>query len=156
AALMVRKERALARMRADFVASVSHELRTPLTQIRMFAETLLLDRVRSDDERKRALAVIDQETRRLSNVVENGLQFSRGERGTLRIAPHPCDVAAAVRETIDLFAPIAAGRGVRVALEAAESIEANVDEGAARQIVLNLLDNAVKYGPEGQEVAVRV
>jgi signal transduction histidine kinase len=156
AALQVRKERALARMRAEFVASVSHELRTPLTQIRMFAETLLLDRVRSDDERKRALAVIDQETRRLSNVVENVLQFSRGERGTLRIAPHRCDVAAAVRETIELFAPIAAGRGVRVTLDAEESIEANVDEGAVRQIVLNLLDNAVKYGPEGQQVAVRV
>ena len=156
AALQVRKERALARMRAEFVASVSHELRTPLTQIRMFAETLLLDRVRSDDERKRALAVIDQETRRLSNVVENVLQFSRGERGTLRIAPHPCDVAAAVRETIELFAPIAAGRNVRITFDAEESIEANVDEGAVRQIVLNLLDNAVKYGPEGQEVVVRL
>src|SRR5207247_2198447 len=148
--------RALARMRADCVPSVSHELRTPLTQIRMFAETLLLDRVRSDDERKRALAVIDQETRRLSNVVENVLQFSRGERGTLRIAPHRCDVAAAVRETIELFAPIAAGRNARVTLDAEESIEANVDEGAVRQIVLNLLDNAVKYGPEGQQVVVRL
>jgi signal transduction histidine kinase len=156
AALQVRKERALARMRADFVASVSHELRTPLTQIRMFAETLLLDRVRSDDERKRALAVIDQETRRLSNVVENVLQFSRGERGTLSIAPHACDVVAAVRDTIELFAPIAAGRAVRVTLDAAGPLEASVDEGAVHQIVLNLLDNAVRYGPEGQEVVVHV
>jgi len=156
AALQVRKERALARMRADFVASVSHELRTPLTQIRMFAETLLLDRVRSDEERRRALAVIDQETRRLSNVVENVLQLSRGERGTLRISRHPCDVAAAARETIELFAPIAAARDVRVTLAADGPVEATVDEGAIRQIILNLLDNAVKYGPPGAEVVVRV
>ena len=155
AALQVRKERALALMRSEFVASVSHELRTPLTQIRMFAETLLLDRVRSDEERRRALAVIDQETRRLSNVVENVLQFSRGERGTLRIARHRVDVAAALRETIELFAPIAASRSARITLEAGESIDANVDEGAVRQIVLNLLDNAVKYGPDGQEIIVR-
>ena len=156
AALQLRKERALARMRSDFVASVSHELRTPLTQIRMFAETLLLDRVRSDEERQRSLAVIDQETRRLSNVVENVLQFSRGERGTLSIARHPCDLAEVVRATIDLFAPIAAARDVRVRLVDEGEVPANVDEGAIRQIVLNLLDNAVKYGPAEGEVVVEV
>ncbi|HJW96022.1 MAG TPA: HAMP domain-containing sensor histidine kinase [Thermoanaerobaculia bacterium] len=156
AALQVRRERALARMRSEFVASVSHELRTPLTQIRMFAETLMLDRVRSEEERTRALAVIDQETRRLSNVVENVLQFSRGERGTLRVVRHPCDVASVARETIALFAPIAARQNVNVVLEADEPIEANVDESAVRQIVLNLLDNAVKYGPAGQTVTVRI
>ena len=61
---------------------MSHELRTPLTQIRMFAETLLLDRVRSDEERQRSLEIIDQEARRLSHLVDNVLLFSRGERGT--------------------------------------------------------------------------
>src|SRR5207244_7503893 len=117
-------------------------LRRPTTQSRMCAETLLLDRVRSDDERRRSLAVIDQETRRLSNVVENVLQFSRGERGMLRVSCHPCDLTATLRETVELFSPIAAGRRVRVTLAAESPLEANVDEGAIRQIVLNLLDNA--------------
>ena len=156
AVLQLRKERALARLRSDFIASVSHELRTPLTQIRMFAETLLLDRVRSDEERQRSIAVIDQETRRLATVVENVLQFSRGERGKLRIARHPCNVAAVVSETIKLFAPIASARNVRVTLNDSDEIIANVDEGALRQIVVNLLDNAVKYGPQGQDVVVVV
>src|SRR5215831_16063909 len=69
----LRRERAVAALRSEFVSRVSHELRTPLTQIRMFAETLLLDRVRSQEERVRSVAIIDREARRLSNLVENVL-----------------------------------------------------------------------------------
>ena len=156
AVLQLQRERALSRLRSDFVASVSHELRTPLTQIRMFAETLLLDRVRNEDERSRALTIIDQETRRLTQVVENVLQFSRGERGMLRIARTRCDAVAVARETIDLFGPIAAARQVNVALDGDAQLIGDFDEGALRQILLNLLDNAVKYGPPCQEVSVTV
>ena len=155
AVMQLRRERALARLRSDFISGVSHELRTPLTQIRMFAETLLLDRVRSDAERRRSLTIIDQETRRLSHLVENVLQFSRGERGTLRITTAPRDLASLVRETVDAFAPIAKARGVTIDVEAEESI-VDIDEDAMRQVVLNLLDNAVKYGPQQQHVLVRV
>jgi signal transduction histidine kinase len=156
AVLQLRKERALARLRSDFVAGVSHELRTPLTQIRMFAETLLLDRVRSEDERRRALTVIDRETRRLAQLVENVLQFSRGERGTLRLGRERVDVSALVAETVESFLPIAAARGMTIATTLPRGVQAEVDRDAVRQIVLNLLDNAVKYGPAGQEVRVTV
>jgi signal transduction histidine kinase len=156
ALLQLRKERALARLRSDFVASVSHELRTPLTQIRMFAETLLLDRVRSDEERRRSLTVIDQETRRLAQLVENVLQFSRGERGTLRLTRESADVAALVAETVDAFLPIASARGTTIVTSIPVHAVAMVDRDAVRQIVLNLLDNAVKYGPAGQEIGVIV
>ena len=152
AILQVGRERALARMRSDFVAGVSHELRTPLTQIRMFAETLLLDRIRSDEERHRSLAIIDQESRRLGQLVENVLQFSRGERGKLRIAPQRADVGAIVRNAIEVFG----GRGVHITTSIEDGVVAFVDEDAIRQIVLNLLDNAAKYGPEGQTIRVTV
>ena len=155
AVLQLRRERALSRMRSDFVASVSHELRTPLTQIRMFGETLLLGRVRSGEEQRRALTVIDQESRRLTQLVENVLQFSRGERGTLRLRRERIDVAAVVRETVDSFRPIAAARNVTITLDAASAI-LDADPDAVSQIVLNLLDNAVKYGPAGQEVRIVV
>ena len=155
AILQVRKERQLARMRSDFVSSVSHELRTPLAQIRMFAETLMLDRIRSDEERKRSLTVIDQETRRLAQLVENVLQFSRGERGTLRIVRVRRDVASLVEQTVHAFAPIAAARNVRITTELQEAL-ADVDDDALRQVVLNLLDNAVKYGPDEQEIIISV
>jgi hypothetical protein len=80
ALLQLRREMALQRLRDEFVASVSHELRTPLTQIRMFTETLLLDRIRSDKEHHRSLEIIDREARRLGQLVENVLQFSCSER----------------------------------------------------------------------------
>ena len=79
--VQIRRERALERLRSDFVASASHELRTPLTQIRMFAETLRLGRVRSVDERRRSLEIIDREARRFGHLVENLLQFSRSGPG---------------------------------------------------------------------------
>jgi signal transduction histidine kinase len=156
AALQLRKERALQRLRAEFVAGVSHELRTPLTQIRMFAETLLLDRVRSAAERTRALAVIDQEARRLSHLVDNVLQFSRGERGALRLTRGPLDLATLVRSTLDAFAPIAAARETRLVAELPAPAPVVGDEDALRQVLVNLLDNAVKYGPVGQEVVIGV
>jgi signal transduction histidine kinase len=156
AVLQLRKERALARWRSEFVASVSHELRTPLTQIRMFAETLALDRVRSPEERRRSLAVIDQEARRLAQLVENVLQFSRGERGMLSLVRRPLDLVALTRETLTAFAPIAAARGVRVIASLPPTAVALADQDALRQVLLNLLDNAVKYGPNDQEVLVAV
>src|SRR2546422_261766 len=77
ALLQLAHEYELARLRADFVSGVSHELRTPLAQIRMFSETLLLGRVRSEGERVRSLEIVDQEARRLTHLVENLLHFSR-------------------------------------------------------------------------------
>jgi signal transduction histidine kinase len=67
AILQLRREVALQQLRDEFVSSVSHELRTPLTQIRMFTETLLFDRIRSTEEHRRSLEIIDREARRLRN-----------------------------------------------------------------------------------------
>src|SRR5712691_12288362 len=86
ALFQLRRESQLTRLRTDFISGVSHELRTPLAQIRMFSETLTLGRVRSDEERRRSLAIIDQEARRLTHLVENLLHFSRSERQTAHIA----------------------------------------------------------------------
>ena len=154
ALVQLRREYELARLRTDFISGVSHELRTPLAQIRMFSETLVLGRVRSDDERHRSLAIIDQEARRLTHLVENLLHFSRSERRAASVAPEPTAVAPLVQEVIEGFAPLAAVRGVALRAEVPEGLVAPVDPGAARQMLLNLLDNAVKYGPAGQTVTV--
>jgi signal transduction histidine kinase len=154
AIFLFRRERALADLRSDFVSSVSHELRTPLAQIRLFAETLLLDRIRSPEERRRSLEIIDCEARRLTQLVENTLQFSRSERGAIALDLEPRDVALLVRQTLESFAPLAEARRASFRAELPETLTATVDEGAVRQVVLNLLDNAVKYGPAGQEILV--
>jgi signal transduction histidine kinase len=154
AAYQLRREQELTRLRSDFVASVSHELRTPLAQIRMFTETLLLGRVRSDLERRRSLEILDQEARRLTHLVDNLLYVARGERSTQPLTPELLELAPAVREVAESFAPLALAAGVTVepALEA--GLSARVDSGALRQILLNLLDNAIKYGPAGGRVTL--
>jgi len=154
ALFQLRRESQLTRLRTDFISGVSHELRTPLAQIRMFSETLTLGRVRSDEERRRSLAIIDQEARRLTHLVENLLHFSRSERQTAHITPEPTALAPLVQEVIDGFAPLAAARGVTLAASVPEDLVVPADPGAVRQMLLNLLDNAVKYGPAGQEVRI--
>jgi hypothetical protein len=80
AVLQLRREHELARLRADLTAGVSHELRTPLAQILLFGETLMLERTRSDRERRAAAEVIVREARRLMHLVENALHFTRADR----------------------------------------------------------------------------
>jgi signal transduction histidine kinase len=152
----LRRETELAALRTDFVSGVSHELRTPLAQIRMFAETLVLGRVRSEQERIRSLRIIDQEARRLTTLVENLLHFSRSERQTLRVSPAPTLLGPLMRGVLESFSPLAETHQVRLVASLSDGVMAWVDEGALRQMLLNLLDNAVKYGPEGQAVTVGV
>jgi len=154
ALLQLRREYELSRLRADFVSGVSHELRTPLAQIRMFSETLLLGRVRSEGERVRSLEIVDQEARRLTHLVENLLHFSRSERQATRLSPAPAPLAPLVREAVEAFAPLAAARGVTFRTELRDGLVAPVDAEALRQMLVNLLDNAVKYGPADQTITV--
>lgn len=152
--ILTKRESELSQVRADFVSGVSHELRTPLAQIRMFTETLLLGRVRNDAERKRSLEIIDQEAKRLTALVDNVLHLSRAERGAARLTPAATPLAPAVREVIGTFAQLPRSRGVEFRGELEERLIATVDPNAFRQILLNLLDNAVKYGPAGQRVNI--
>lgn len=152
--LQIRRESELAGLRADFVSSVSHELRTPLAQIRMFAETLLLGRVRSEAEERRSMEILVGESRRLTHLVDNVLMFSRGERGAMRLCPAEVDLSALVEEVAETFEPLATAARSTLALEVGGGIVARVDGDAVRQALLNLLDNAIKYGPAGQTVRV--
>ena len=154
AMIQLRRETELSALRTQFVSGVSHELRTPLAQIRMFAETLVLGRVRSDDERRRSLEIIDQEARRLTHLVENLLHFSRSERQSVRVAPVPTLLGPVIRGMVESFTPLAGTRQVRLHTSLPDSVVASVDEAALRQILLNFLDNAVKYGPDGQTVTI--
>ena len=154
--LVLRRERQLAHIRSDFVSGVSHELRTPLTQIRMFSETLLLDRVRSADERQRSLRIISEEAQRLTNLVDNVLFLSRGPHANVPPAIDDCDMEALVADAVDAFAPLAMRRDVVITVDTPPRLHARVDCEAWKQVLTNMLDNAVKYGPPGQTVHVRL
>lgn len=149
AALQFRREQELLRLRHDFTSSVSHELRTPLTQILLFGETLELGRAGGEDARREAVSVIVQEARRLAHLVENVLHLSRAERRMVRVHPAPTLLAPLLREIVERFAPLAGTDAVRIRAELDETLVGPVDSEALHQVVINLLDNAIKYGGHG-------
>jgi signal transduction histidine kinase len=142
AALQIRRERQHADLRRDFVTRASHELRTPVARIRMFTETLLLDRIRSDDERRETLQALDRGARRLSILIDNVLQLA-SSRASAHI--ETTDAAALIRDIVREFeAGVAAPAPIPVA--GPPRLDVAVDAEALRQVLTNLLDNAWKYG----------
>jgi signal transduction histidine kinase len=154
ALLQLRRQQQLAQLRVDFVSGVSHELRTPLAQIRLFAELLRNGKLRSEEERDRSIGIIDEEAQRLTYLVENVLAFSRSEHGSGAVTVEPVAMDKEIEAAVDAFAPLARVRRAKIKSNIERGLVARVDPRALRQIVLNLLDNAVKYGPLGQTVTV--
>ena len=144
----------LARARSDFVANISHELRTPLAQVLLFGETLSLGRMTTRREVRRAAGIIVGETRRLMQLVDNVLLFGRGERGSAAAPTERVALAPLVRDVVAAFAPLAAAAEATVRIARLEECVAPADRAELRQLLLNLLDNAVKYGPRGQTLTV--
>lgn len=152
AVVQLRRQQELVRLRDDFVSGVSHELRTPLAQIRLFADLLESGRLGDPAQRAKSVRIINEESRRLTYLVENILHFSRGMRNASRLAPAPVDMGALVREVVDGFAPLA--HHVEFATRVEPGVVARIDRDTFRQVLLNLLDNAAKYGPRGGVVQV--
>jgi signal transduction histidine kinase len=151
----MQRERRLAQMRVDFVRSASHELRTPLAQIRMFTETLQLGRVRSWEEVTRSLEFVDQQSRRLSRLVENLLTFAHRGRQR-RPDAAAVDLGRFLADTAEAFQPIIVAAGQQLRVEVREPSVVRADREWLTQVVTNLLDNATKYGPAGQTISVTV
>ena len=110
--------------------------------------------MRTEEERHSATDVIVQEGRRLMHLVENILHFSRAERRMTRLGPEPLDLGRAVQAIIDDWRPLASAADVTIDTRFAPDVHAVADRSALRQMVLNLLDNAVKYGPSTQTVTI--
>jgi signal transduction histidine kinase len=143
----------LARVRAEFVANVSHELRTPLAQILLFGETLTLGRMQSRHDVRSAATIIVSEARRLMQLVENILLFGRAGRGS--VAPlEEIALAPVIHDVVESFEPLAAAAGMRLRVTREDDAIVRADPAAIRQILLNLLDNAVKYGSPSQVISV--
>jgi signal transduction histidine kinase len=147
-----RRQEELGRLRTDFVSGVSHELRTPLAQIRLLAELLRMGKVPTAEDKDRSLRIIDQEARRLSFLVDSILSFTRSNAAQL--APVTTDVATEIEEIVTGFEPLAQSHSVHLTTRLEPGLTVQVDRSALRQVLLNLLDNAVRYGPAGQNVTI--
>jgi len=145
------------RIRRDFVANVSHELRTPVTVIKGYAETLLSGDVADDKERReRFLGIIQNHADRLSSLVRDLLTLSELESGEVGMQPQDVQLEDAVRQALLLVGQRGEEKGVTMewlGLSGAGCVRA--DRGRLDQVLINLLDNAVKYSGPGGKVTVR-
>ncbi|HTO98206.1 MAG TPA: HAMP domain-containing sensor histidine kinase, partial [Myxococcales bacterium] len=151
----VRRELRLSRLKSDFAANVSHELKTPLALIRLFAETLELGRVPSHDKAHQYHGIINKESRRLTQLINNILDFSRIEAGRKEYKLSPGDVGAVVREVVEAYRFQIEQQGFTLELEIADDLpELEIDPEALSQAVLNLVNNAIKYSPDERRIRV--
>ena len=143
--------RKLEAMKSEFVANVTHELKTPLTSIKGFAQTLMDE----DDLKTRAkfLGVIESEADRMSKLVDDIMALSGIE--ALGAGEGRADLKKEVEAALEMIGPIASEKGIQVSVEAEEGLIIEADPSIIRRLVVNLVDNAVKYNDAGCKVKVR-
>ena len=146
--------RRLETVRRDFVANVSHELRTPVAAIRGAAETLLLGGAQHAETAFEFATMIDRHAERLHRLVEDLLELSRIEARELRIDPGPLELRSEAERARELLSLAAQARRTEVRVEVG-ALTVLADQAALEHVLTNLLENAIKYSPEGSVVTVR-
>ncbi len=143
--------RRLEKVRKDFVANVSHELRTPITAIRGYAETLQSGAINDPLAAPKMVDIIHRQSERLSELVEDLLELSRLESRQIQLAEKPVDLLEATQRALEAVRPKAKPRGTTLEVQVPPNLFVLGDQRAIEQIVLNLVDNAVKYSrPNGR------
>ena len=145
------------KMKNEFISSVSHELRTPLTSIRGWVETLRTLDDPEDENYRKGLEIINNETARLYNMVEELLDFSRLQNGRLKMSCRPLDLVAELTDAV-LFCEARIQReGLLLSYsEPEEMIPVYADPNRLRQVFINILDNAIKYSAPGGRITVKI
>ena len=147
--------RQLERIRADFVANVSHELRTPLTTIQGYAETLLDTKSTKNKKRKEFIVKILKHSTRLSRLVSDLLELARLESGDIKLKRSLCHLNVFHEQVLDVFEPVLEESGLTLKWEIPEDLpQVNVDSRLFMQVFVNLIDNAIKYTPDGGEIDI--
>jgi signal transduction histidine kinase len=144
----------LAQKKDDFISAVSHELRTPLTSIRMYAEMLEKNWVKSQDKVTEYYSNMRQESERLSRLIENVLDFSRIQRGRKKYTFSAGDINKCITDVVEMMRPYAALKGFSIRAEPGKIKQATFDADAVTQIVVNLLDNAIKYARDAEDKTI--
>ncbi len=153
----VRREIRLSRLKSDFVANVSHELKTPLALIRLFAETLELGRVPGEEKAKQYYRIINKESQRLTQLINNILDFSRIEAGRKQYRFVLADVTRIVSDVVEAYRFPIEQQGFTLEVEIAEDLKAaEVDPESIEQALLNLVNNAIKYSSDEKYIKIAV
>jgi len=152
----IAREKHLARLRSDFISNVTHELKTPLTSIRMYAESLIMGRVKSDSVQKEYLSVVVNETDRLKRMINNILEFSKMEKGKPEFHFVISNLASILNASIHEMNYWFEKEHFEVVTELDETIYAEVDPEKMMQAIGNLLSNAIKYSTDTKKIFLRL
>jgi heavy metal sensor kinase len=137
-----------------FMADASHELRTPISVVRTTASVMLSKEHRGEEEYRAAVTVVEAQARRLSRIVEDMLRLARADSGNFVLQPRAFQIDEVLLESVQAAIVLAGQKEIRVAIGEIPEAPFYGDEDLLRQMVLNLLDNAVKYTPERGEIRV--
>ena len=142
------------KMKNEFISSVSHELRTPLTAINGWAETIMNGEVRDAEDVKKGMGIIVSEARRLTNMVEELLEFSRIQDGRFTLSVEPMDIKAELEDAVYTYREFFRREGIELNYTDCEEEFPllNGDPERLRQVFCNLLDNAAKHGGSGKRI----
>jgi len=150
----VEKQVKLAKMKSDFVSNVSHEIRTPLALISMYAETLEMNRVKNDRERQQFYHIILSETRRLTELVNRILKFSKIEAGKQSYHFVQVDLNELVQEVVSSFEFHLQEGGFEINVSTEELPQLLLDKESVATALFNLLDNAIKYSGDSKIIEI--
>ena len=149
--------RRLEKVRQDFVANVSHELRTPIASIQGYAETLLNGALEDKKNAKDFLKIIYSESDRLAKLVEDLLYLSRIESGKFRINVQSCIISPIIKHIVSGLNKQAVNKSITIKTNISKKISPVLaDEARIAQVLLNLIDNAIKYTHDGGNIVISV
>lgn len=152
----VKREVQLAQNKSDFVSNVSHEIRTPLALISMFAETLEMGRIKSEDKKQEYYKIINKETQRLTGIVNKILNFSQTEAGKKKLNIARVDISHEIKELLSTYDFHLTNKGFEYAFSDSSNVWVMADRDALVEMVINLIDNAVKYSLANKRIEINV
>ena len=152
----IKDEMHIAQMKSEFVSNVSHELRTPLSLIRMFAETIELNRYDSEKEKNEFCQIIEKESERLSHIINNFLDISRIETGRKEYMFQDVELNTLISDVLSVYRFHIENRGFILNIDLFQKeLVIKGDRESLNEVMFNLLDNAIKYSIDNKQITIR-